>query len=29
MPASPYTTRHLTAIITTYYSAAVLPVCRP
>ena len=27
MPASPYTTRHLTAIITTYDSAAALPAC--
>ena len=27
MPASPYTARHLTAIITTHDSAAVLPAC--
>jgi len=27
MPKSPYTTRHLTAIVTTYDSAAVLPAC--
>ncbi len=27
MPATPYTTRHLTAIITTHDSAAVLPAC--